>query len=337
MVGTNGNNQKHSFSLSPDTILDEYEQVLEAANKSQKTIDGYIQNSRQYFDFLEYKNMMKPIEVLGKKELREYVMHLRNRTSWPKNPYIKPENRKKLSPFAVQAYVRDIKTLWSWMYKYGYIEVNPLAGFPLPAVPEKLVTVITLEQFAILLSKIDISTPDGLRYYCILLILFDNGMRISELVKIEIADIDFAGKTIKVMGKRRIERYVPITIDTRRNIIKYMKGARLMLCPEKCPYLFANTDGEPISINSVQQFMRRLLENSELKGVKFSPHILRHSSASHALANGANIRYIQYILGHKSITTTMKYLHVQVQDIQKQHGQFSPVAHLFRKRLIRLK
>ena len=312
MASSNNSDRKDSFSLSWETILDEYKQALETAGKSRRTIDGYLENSRKYFTFLETEGLVKPIHELGKKGLREYVTHLQNRVRWPNNPHIKEENRGRLSPFAIRAYVRDIKTLWSWLYREGYIEENPLATFALPAVPENLTRIVTPEQYKTLLSNIDTSTPDGSKYYCILLILYDNGMRISELVVLRISNIDFEGKTIRIMGKGGIERMVPITVYTRRHIVKYIDGARLKLSPGNCPYLFADYDGEPISKNSVQQFMRRLLAKSGFKEVKFSPHILRHSFATQLLANGGNVFHLKAILGHKSLATTLKYTKLQV-------------------------
>ena len=119
------------------------------------------------------------------------------------------------------------------------------------------------------------------------------------------------------MGKGRRERYVPITGHTRKHIIRYIDRARSKLCPDSSSYLFANSDGESISKNSIQQFMRWLLAKSSLKGVKFSPHILRHSFATLFLANGGSITDLQVILGHKSITTTLKYAKLQVKDVEK--------------------
>ncbi len=193
--------EDYSVKKSIELLLDDYKLALKVAGKSQDTIDGYMEDLSNYLTFLESSSLMKPVEQLGRKELREYTVYLQNRTRWPNNSHIKQENRSRLSPFTVQAYVRDIKTFWSWLCKEGYIEQNPLEGFPLPKVPETLSKAISTERFETLLSSIDISTPDGAKYYCILLILYDNGMRISELTKIRIADIDFTNKTIKIMGK----------------------------------------------------------------------------------------------------------------------------------------
>jgi len=331
MVDFEDNNTINSFLISWQVILNEYEQTLKAAGKSRDTIDGYISNNRKFFIFLEAANGMKPIENIGKKELREYSAHLQSRTKWPDNPYIKEENRGALSPFTRLAYVRDIKTLWSWMYREGYVEENTLAHFQLPSVPENLPKIVTPSQFATLLSHIDTSTPEGLKHRCILLILYDNGMRISELTMIRILDIDFQGKIIRVMGKGQIERLVPITVYTRKQILRYIDQAHTRICPKDSPYLFANRDGEPISKNSVQQYMRRLLKRSGLE-VKFSPHVLRHSFATQYLANGGNVFYLKAILGHKSLTTTLSYTRTLPKDIQDQHMKYSPVAELFKNR-----
>lgn len=318
--------------LSWQTILDEYKEALEAANKSQTTVEGYHESLNDYFPFLETYGLMKPIERLGKKDLEVYVKHLREREKWPNNPHVKEENRGRLSPFTVRYRARDVKTFWSWMYKNGYIEDNPLAGYELPRVPDKLVEIINPEQFRIFLSHIEANTPEGSKYHCIMLIFYDNGMRLSELRMIGIEDIDFQGKTIKVLGKGRRERLVPITVYTRKYIVKYINGARLGLCPENCPYLFADSYGDPLTKNSIQQFMRRLLGKSGLKGVRLSPHILRHSFATQFIKNGGSLADLQTILGHKSSTTTQKYTHLIVQDIRKQHAKYSPIAQLFRNR-----
>ena len=228
-------------------------------------------------------------------------------------------------------HVRDIKTLWSWMYREGYVEENKLAHFQLPSVPENLPKIVTPAQFTTLLSHIDTSTPEGSKYRCILLILYDNGMRISELAMIRIYDIDFESKTIRVMGKGQRERLVPITVYTRKQILRYIDQVRTKICPTDSPYLFANSDGESFSINSVQQYMRRLLEKSGLE-VKFSPHVLRHSFATQYLANGGNVFYLKAILGHKSLITTLGYTRTLPKDVQDQHMNYSPIAELFKNK-----
>ena len=256
-----------------------------------------------------------------------------------KIPDIKPKRKDNLagfsglSPYTIRFRARDVKTLWSWMYKRKYIKHNPLADFVLPGVPDKIVRTITPGQFRIIVSNIDTSTPSGSMYYCIMHIFYDNGVRLSELRTICVEDIDFQGKSIKVMGKGHRERLVPITVDTRRYIRNYIVGIRPRLCFEKSPYLFADSKGKPITKNSIEQFMMRLVKKAGLEGVKLSPHILRHSFATEYLANGGNIYYLQAILEHRSPVMTRRYTQVRQQDVQEHHSRFSPVAQLSRQRL----
>lgn len=323
-----GNSNISSYSVQQ--LLNDYKLCLETANRSPKTISRYFYTLRQLFKILGLNYLTAEDNKTIRSKVRTYIQHLQNSTRWP-NRHSSGRDYGGLSPFTIQDHVRDIKVFWSWMYKEGYIDDNPLHALPLPSVPQNLIMIVSPENFKTLFSCIDSSTLDGPKYRCILLIFYDNGIRLSELVNIKISDIDFTNLIIKVTGKRRIQRLVPITVYTRRQIKKYIDGERRRNCPEDCPYLFANQYGNPIAANSVQQFMRRLLAKAGLKGVRFSPHILRHSSATQFLVNGGSINVLKDILGHKSLTTTLKYTHLGQQDVQNQHAKYSPVAQLFRK------
>jgi len=126
---------------------------------------------------------------LGKSELTAYILHLQEAKKWPNNPHMKKE-KGKLSPVSIQGHVRAIKAFWGWLFNQGYIETNPLVKFPLPKVPKNIIKTLTIEQIRSLLKAIDKNTSVGARNYCILLLLIDNGMRISEAVGIKIADLD---------------------------------------------------------------------------------------------------------------------------------------------------
>lgn len=309
-------------------VLNDYRLSLEAANRSPKTISWYLDILNRYFAFLESNGLLKPTRELGKQELTRYLLYLKNSTRWPNNPYMK-ENRGKLSPFSVQGHVRAIRAFWSWLRREGYIENDPLANFPLPKVPKALTRTLTPEQVKRLISGIDTSAPKGVRQYCVLLVLLDTGMRISELVHLKVEDLDITYGLLKVLGKGQKERLVPITGLTKKKILRYMKNHRPLLCETESLYLFPAQDGEPISINSVQQFVRRLAAKVGVTRVKCSPHIFRHTFATRSVARGANVEVLRSIMGHETVQTTMKYTHLQTQDLREQHAKFSPVRELF--------
>jgi integrase/recombinase XerD len=250
-------------------------------------------------------------------------LHLKVKDRWAGNPSIKSGGR--LSPFTVFAYVRDIKVFWNWLLSEGYIEKNPLVSFPLPKVPKLIMPTLNHDQIKKLLKAIDRGTSSGSMYYSMIIVFLDTGIRLSELLNIKLADINFDGKYIRIRGKGQKERFVPMTGITRKFIVDYMNDHRFKMCRTESDYLYPNSSGEAISSNTVEQYFRRLAINCGLDGIKFSPHVLRHTFATHSVANGANIEVLRNILGHESIQTTARYTHINQEDIQKQHSGFSPL------------
>ncbi len=318
----------------PDSIrelLVYYQLDLKAANKSPKTITWYLYILNSYFDFLESGSLLKPASELGRKELREYIAFLQRARRWPNNPHIKDKS-KGLSPHSIQGHVRAVKAFWTWLTVEGYIPANPLIGFPLPKVPQYVVNTLSQEQLERLLKAIDSTTPLGMKYYCVMLLLLDTGMRVSELVNINIDSVDLKRDFIKIMGKGQKEREVPISRFTRKTLLKYIRSVRESLCAGESLYLFPENGGGRISVNSVQQYLRRLGKRVGLDDAKCSPHIFRHTFATQAVANGANMITLKNIMGHASLQTTIRYTHQKAEDLKAQHSRFSPVEKLMNKR-----
>ena len=308
-------------------MLDYYRSSLMAANRSPKTISWYLEILTRFFAFLKSNSSAGQIEQLGKDELKAYVLHLQESVKWANSPNIK-KAAGKLSPYSVQGHVRAVKAFWSWLAAEGYIQDNPLAKFPLPKVPQNLVKVLTQDQIKTLLAQIDRTTPMGAKYFSILLLLLDTGVRISELISIQMNKLNLQDGYVEVLGKGQKQRVVPFSKGIRKQILHYLSHCRGQICPSDSPYLFPTPDGGPISPNSIQQYLRRLAKLAGLSGVRCSPHIFRHTFATQALANGANVFVLRDIMGHSSLTTTLKYTHLQPVDLQKQHAKFSPVEHL---------
>lgn len=308
-------------------LLDDYKLSLETANRSPKTISWYLEILIRYFAFLRSHGLLKPVNELGKDELRAYILHLQTSIRWAGRPYIK-STQGTLSPHSVQGHVRAIKAFFSWLFDEGQIEENPLAGYPLPKVPQKQIPTLTLDQVRKLLTLIDNSSPVGARNRVILLLLLDTGMRVSELVGIKIDNIDFVRGLIKIVGKGQKERTIPFCSETRKQLRRYFKNFRPSLEQEASHYLFLKSDGSHVSIDCVQQLLRRLASRAGLQSLKCSPHIFRHTFATMSVADGANAYILKEILGHSSLLTTQKYLHLQPSDLRAQHAKFSPIAKL---------
>ncbi|MFC2003504.1 tyrosine-type recombinase/integrase [Chloroflexota bacterium] len=227
--------------------------------------------------------------------------------------------------------MRALKAFWSWLFDQGYVEHNPLAKFPLPKVPKYIIKTLTIQQIKSLLQALDKNTPIGARNYCILLLLIDNGMRISEALGIQMANLDLSKCRVKITGKGQRERVVPFSTFSRKELLKYIKHHRPYLCKFDSPYLFPTGDGFHVSVNSIQQTIRRLADKAGLPCGQCHAHIFRHTFATMFLAKGGQDSILKDIMGHESIQTTQKYVHLQPEDLQRQHWKYSPVGDLLGK------
>ncbi len=317
--------------LSVPGLLNHYRIHLETSNRSPKTIKWYLDILGKYFNFLELSNLMKPVDELGKEALEAYIIYCKTARRWPNNPHIKEENKGELSLYSIQGDVRAIKAFWSWLLYQGYIESNALAKYPLPKVPKTLIKTLTIEQIRLLLKTIDKNSPVGTRNYCILMLLIDTGMRISEVTGIQIADLNLSKCLVKIIGKGQKERVIPFSHFTSKELIKYIKHYRSDLCKLESLYLFPVSHGHHVRVNAIQQAIKRLAKKAELYDIKCHPHIFRHTFATMFLAKGGNAVVLKEIMGHENFQTTQKYIHLQPEDLQKQHWKYTPVEDLFSK------
>jgi site-specific recombinase XerD len=310
-----------------EDLLEYYSMSLKALNRSPQTIDWYVEILRKYFGFLSQSNMLKPVDQMGSQELQAYLLHLQERNRWPENKYIK--NKRKLSPFSIQGHARAIKAFWSWLLKEGFIDDNPLTKFPLPKVPQNMIQTIATPDLKKLLEKIDRSSPVGERLYCVLLLLIDTGIRVSELVNIKMSDVIFMQSLITVIGKGQKQRLVLFSGIPRKALLKYIDGARAKLSSVESDYLFPQKYGDHISTGSVQQAIRRLAGKVGL--AKCHPHLFRHTFATMFIASGGAAPILKEIMGHKSFQTTDKYIHPKTQDLKMQHQLHSPIKEIFKQ------
>jgi len=321
----------NSLDASLDNLLIQYKLSLEASNRRPKTIQGYSDILSRFFKFLQLNNFMEPVDELSKEALEAYIIHRKTAKRWANNPYIKEENKGGLSPYSIQGDVRAIKAFWSWLLYQGYIENNALAKFPLPKVPKTLIKTLTIEQIRLLLKAIDKNTPVRARNYCILMLLIDSGMRISEVTGIQIADLNLSKHLVKIIGKGQKERLIPFSHFTSKELINYIKHYRPDLCKLESPYLFPVSHGHHVRVNAIQQTIKRLAKKAGLDDIKCHPHIFRHTFATMFLAKGGNAVVLKDIMGHESVQTTQKYIHLKPEDLQKQHWKYTPVEDLFGK------
>jgi integrase/recombinase XerC len=231
-----------------------------------------------------------------------------------------------------------IRTFVKFLRREDLIEDDPATLVASPKVPETIPAHLTVNEMNRLLEMPDASTPLGRRDRAILELFYASGLRLSELVGLDMEDVNLSGRMVRVLGKGRKERLVPFngaTADAIRAYFTDRASAPLARIPkpEARPRgrrgarsaMFLNYRGERLSARSVDRLVRRYVAEC---GAKFgiSPHALRHSFATHLLANGADLRAIQELLGHARLSTTQRYTHVNAQQLLDVYRKSHPRA-----------
>jgi len=218
-----------------------------------------------------------------------------------------------------------VKAFYNFLNKQKLLSGNPARNIQLPKNPKKLPVFLTETQTVRLLD--DITFPDdfdGRRDKAILELLYSTGIRVSELVAIDEKDIDFSSKAIKVTGKRKKQRIIPVS-DYLLRIIKNYKQYKEQLGENTLPHLFVTKKGKKIYSKLIYRIVNKYLKQVSTSEKK-SPHVLRHTFATHMLNNGADINAIKELLGHASLSATQVYTHNTVERIKSIYKHAHPRA-----------
>lgn len=234
---------------------------------------------------------------------------------------------KGLAKSTIERKIATFKSFFKFMVKRGYIEDNPARLLRFPKKEQKLFKVFNIDDILHLLEIPDRQTPDGLRDALILEMLYGTGVRVSELSHMDINDIDFSGERVRIRGKGKKERILPLDSFHIRMINEYLNKRVLFVAKEVKDYeaLFINRFGTRLTDRSIRRIVEKYLKLAKLP-LDFSPHSFRHTFATHLLENGADLRTIQHLLGHSSLSTTQKYTHLNLLEILKIYDMTHPYA-----------
>ncbi len=255
-------------------------------------------------------------QFLGKKRLED-VDYLFIRL------FLADLRHKNLSRASIARILSSLRSFFKFLARERLVKANPLSGIATPKKEKKLPVFM---QEAEVSKLIEAPADDilGLRDKAILETLYSTGMRVSELVNIDIDKCDFVGGVIKVFGKGKKERLVPIGDKASCAIDNYMKASRLIRLREKRA-IFLNKNGKRITDRSVRRVIDRYVKKVSLQN-DISPHTLRHSFATHLLNRGADLRSVQELLGHASLSTTQIYTHVSTKRMKEAYQKAHPRA-----------
>jgi len=221
--------------------------------------------------------------------------------------------------------ISGLKSFFSYLIFEDYRNDNPLELIETPKTGRKLPDTLSLSEIDALIAAVDLSLPEGERNRAILETLYGCGLRVSELVTLKISDLFFDEGFIKITGKGNKQRFVPIGNLTKKYIEIYRNSVRTHLNIQKGfeDTLFLNRRGKQLTRAMIFTIIKNLADKIELNKT-ISPHTFRHSFATHLLENGADLRSIQLMLGHESITTTEIYVHLDRRHLTQIMNTFHP-------------
>lgn len=235
------------------------------------------------------------------------------------------EIAKSLNPRSQSRVISGLKSFFDYLIFEGYRDNNPMEIIESPKIGRKLPDVLSLAEIDKMIFNIDLSNAQGERNRAIIETLYGCGLRVSELLDLKISDLYFKEGFIKVTGKGDKQRFVPVSSITEQYITEYLQNSRnnSPIHPKASDIIFLNRRGNSLTRAMIFTIVRKLAEQSGIKK-KISPHTFRHSFATHLLENGADLRAIQLMLGHESITTTEIYMHVDKSHLKEVINSFHP-------------
>ena len=275
---------------------------------SDNTIDSYLRDIQKLANFSEEKDLNEL--QITKTEVKEFISEI---------------NKEGISARSQSRIISGIKAFYKYLILEDYLKVNPTELIESPKIGMKLPDTLSIEEIDSLISAIDLSHPQGERNRAILEVLYSCGLRVSELTNLKLSNIRFKEGYVKVLGKGNKERFAPIGSSAIKFLNIYLNEIRNHQDIKKGSedIVFLNRRGNKLTRVMIFTIIKQLAEKIGMKK-KISPHTFRHSFATHLIEGGADLRAIQEMLGHESITTTEIYTHLDREYLRDAILQFHP-------------
>lgn len=277
---------------------------------SENTLDAYIRDIRKLRDYaLNDLEGVSP-QTITYDNIQEYIFQL---------------SKQKFSERSQARWISSIKAFFKFLLEEEVREDNPSALLEGPKLGLYLPDTLTLADIEKIIVAVDKNTDLGKRNHCIIEVLYGCGLRVSELIDIKISNINFKESYIKINGKGNKSRFVPLALYTANLLKEYIHEVRSKVKVNKKheDTLFLNSRGTSMSRVIVFIIIKEITDKAGISK-KISPHTFRHSFATHLLQNGADLRFIQEMLGHSSITTTGIYTHLKTEELRDVILNFHP-------------
>ena len=276
---------------------------------SKNTIDSYVNDIKKLIFFLEKNEVSISPIYIDKEFIQKFIYDV----------------AKKVNPRSQARIISGLRSFFEYLIFEDYRKTNPTDLIETPNIGRKLPDTLSEDEINQLIASIDLSDSQGERNRTILETMYSCGLRVSELITLKISDLFFEEGFIRVIGKGNKQRFIPIHTTAQKYILNYTKQVRNQMTPQKGfeDTVFLNRRGKGLTRQMIFIILKDLAFKINLSK-KISPHTLRHSFATHLLKNGADLRAIQQMLGHESITTTEIYVHLDKSYLKEIVETFHP-------------
>lgn len=294
-----------------DIYIQEYENYLKLERSlSPNSVEAYVHDVTKFKQFLEIAGSnVTPLQV-SMVELQNFIEYI---------------NELGMSAFSQARIISGLKSFYKFLLYEGELDADPTELLEAPKLGRKLPDTLSIEEIDQILSAIDHSTPEGMRNRAMLETLYSSGLRVSELIGLKMSNVHADVGFLRIFGKGSKERLVPIGREALKYIRIYIDEVRVHLDIKHGHegFLFLNRNGRQLSRQMVFIVIKNLVEKAGIKKT-ISPHTFRHSFATHLIEGGADLRAVQEMLGHESITTTEIYTHLDRDYLRQVIQEFHP-------------
>ena len=274
---------------------------------SDHTRDAYQRDLEKYRDFLEREQIS--YEEADRQVILNYITYLRMECH--------------LKNSSVLRRISSVRSFYHYLSEYHGLNTNPFALIKLGKKEKKIPEFLFYDEMDALLNSIELNNDENIRNRAMFELMYACGLRVSEIVSLRMDDIDLNEQILRVVGKGSKERMVPF-YDEARDVLKlYLNTVRKKWCDEKETICFLNLKGKPLTTRGVEYILDKVVLKSGLL-LKVHPHMFRHSFATHLLDNGADLRIVQELLGHASLSTTQIYTHVSKEHLKNTYEKAFP-------------
>lgn len=294
--------------MKSETAIHEFLGYLRTEKRySVHTQIAYENDLKEAFLFFEEEFELCDITKLSGSMVRTWVMSLSDAGRDPKSVHRK---------------ISSLRSFYKYQIRQGYLSASPLSEITLPKLRKKLPVFVEEDKMGLLLDNISFGNDFvGIRNKAIIELFYGTGMRLSELVGLDLIDVDFSRKTVKVLGKRNKERLIPVPLETLQTLMAYLEQRKNMFPGSEA--LFITEKGGRVYAKLVYNVVKAHLSAITTQQKK-SPHVLRHTYATHLLNNGADINAIKELLGHANLSATQIYTHNTPEKLKKIHSRAHP-------------